>query len=273
MSLMIGASVLASGCDSGAKQGEAAAEVKKEEVVKPAPKEDVKAEPAGSAQAQDKVLGAALAERAAASGAKRSAEAAAVMQAAEDQLAASGILERAINVGDVAPTFTLPNAAGEQVSLAKLLEKGPVAVLWYRGGWCPYCNLTLAGYAAAGKEIMEAGGTLVAISPELPDNSLDTQQKNELEYQVLSDVGNAVAKQYDIVFELPPDLAKMYNEKFEINARNGDTSNSLPLAATYVIGQDGKVTWAFLDADYKKRAEPSEVVAEIRALAGTAASQ
>ncbi|PRQ08192.1 putative peroxiredoxin bcp [Enhygromyxa salina] len=260
MSLMVGASVLASGCDSAAKQDKPAAEVKKAEAVK--------TEPVEAVQPEEPKLAAVLADRATASSAKRSPEAAAIMQAAEDQLAASDILERAINVGDVAPTFTLPNAAGEQVSLAKLLEKGPVAVLWYRGGWCPYCNLTLAGYAAAGKQITEAGGTLVAISPELPDNSLDTQQKNELEYQVLSDVGNAVAKQFEIVFELPPDLAKMYNEKFSLNTRNGDTSNSLPLAATYVIGQDGKVAWAFLDADYKKRAEPSEVVAQVRALAG-----
>ncbi|NVB43220.1 AhpC/TSA family protein [Pseudenhygromyxa sp. WMMC2535] len=193
------------------------------------------------------------------------------MQAAQDELAASDILERALKVGDAAPDFSLPNAAGEQVSLAKLLENGPVAVMWYRGNWCPYCNIALQGYADAGKQIAAAGGTLVAISPELPDASLDTQQKHELEYQVLSDVGNAVAKKYEIVFELPPELAALYNENFALNEHNGDDSNTLPLAATYVIGKDGKIAWAFLDVDYKKRAEPSEVVAEIRKLTGAEA--
>lgn len=220
-------------------------------------------EQAGSGETS---LAATLEAQAKASAEKRPPEATAIMEAANQQLAASDILAKAIKVGDTAPDFSLPDATGETVTLSKLLESGPVVVLWYRGGWCPYCNTTLKGYAAAAEQIRAAGGTLVAISPEKPDNSLDTQQKLELAYTVLSDSGNAVAREYNIVFELPAELANMYEQAFSLHAHNGDESNSLPLAATYVIDRNGKVTWAFLDTDYKKRAEPSEVVAELRKL-------
>lgn len=183
-----------------------------------------------------------------------------------DDLAASGILDDAVNVGDAAPGFTLPNARGEQVSLTSLLEQGPVVITWYRGGWCPYCNLTLRAFQERLGDFDAAGASFVAITPETPDNSLSTSEKNELGFEVLSDVGNAVAREYGLVFTLPDDLAAIYNRSFDLSAYNGDESNELPLSATYVIRRDGTVAWAFVSADYRERAEPAEVVEAVRGL-------
>ena len=103
------------------------------------------------------------------------------------------------------------------------------------------------------------GAQLLALTPELPDQSISTSEKHELKFQVLSDIENKVAKDYGVVFKLTDDVAKSYNASFGLNEVNGDTSNELPLAATYIIGQDGKIIYAFLDADYRNRAEPSDL--------------
>lgn len=172
----------------------------------------------------------------------------------------SGVVESARNVGDTAPNFILKNALGKEVSLQDYLDKGPVVLVWYRGGWCPYCNLNLHYLQEALPQIKAQGANLVALTPELPDQSISTSEKNELEFEVLSDVGNVVAKDYGVVFTLTDDVAKKYNKSFGLNEHNGDTSNELPLAVTYIIGTDGIIEYAFLDADYRKRAEPTEIV-------------
>ncbi len=169
------------------------------------------------------------------------------------------IVHRALQKGDVAPDFMLTNAEGKEVSLSTYLKKGPVVLTWYRGGWCPYCNLTLHALQDELPNIISAGGYLLALTPELPDNSLDTKEKHELQFEVLSDVNNTVAHQYGIVYELTPELAEEYHTKFNIYSYNGNESNQLPLAATYVIDQRGVVEYAFLDPDYRNRAEPAEI--------------
>lgn len=171
----------------------------------------------------------------------------------------SGILSSAKNVGDIAPDFTLQNALGEKVSLKDELAKGPTVLVWYRGGWCPYCNLTLHALQEELPNFKAQGANLIALTPELPDQSISTTEKNELEFQVLSDIGNKVAKEYGVVFKLTDEVASIYNKKFDLNKHNGDESNELPLAATYIINSDGEIVYAFLDADYRKRAEPSEI--------------
>ncbi|MEO0513320.1 MAG: peroxiredoxin-like family protein [Planctomycetota bacterium] len=190
----------------------------------------------------------------------------ALFQERIDDLGASGVLGGAKNVGDTAPDFELPNAAGELVRLSDLLKDGPVILNWYRGGWCPYCNLTLRAYQSRLDDIAAAGGTFVAVSPELPDNSLSTKQKNELAYPVLTDAGNHTARSYGLVFQLQDDLATIYNDAFDLNAHNGDATNELPLAATYVIATDGTIRYAFLSSDYRERAEPSEAIAALKGL-------
>jgi peroxiredoxin len=178
----------------------------------------------------------------------------------------SGILDKALNIGDKAPNFTLNNALNQPVSLYNTLENGPVVLTWYRGGWCPYCNITLHHLQEHLPEFKKAGATLLALTPELPDNSLNTSEKNNLEFTVLSDIGNTVGKTYGVVFELTKEVASIYQEGFGLNQKNGDNSNELPLAATYVIDKKGLIQYAFLDADYKERAESKEIVSALNKL-------
>jgi peroxiredoxin len=171
----------------------------------------------------------------------------------------SGVLEQAKNTGDIAPNFTLNNALGEPVELNEYLKKGKVILTWYRGGWCPYCNLTLHQLQEELPNFTANGATLIALTPELPDKSLSTAEKHNLGFEVLSDVGNKVAREYGVVFKLTDEVAEIYNESFDLEGYNGDSSNELPLAATYIINEQGEIIYAFLDADYRNRAEPSEL--------------
>ncbi|MEO1208223.1 MAG: peroxiredoxin-like family protein [Cyanobacteria bacterium J06638_20] len=190
-----------------------------------------------------------------------------VMQQATTNLEASGILEQTLKVGDTIPEVALPNATGQTVNIGELLAQGPVVITFYRGGWCPYCNLELKALQNALASIQETGATLVAISPETPDNSLTTQEKNELVFPVLSDVDNQVARQFGLVFQLPTSLRPIY-EGFGIDlaAYNGNDHFELPIPATYVVQSNGEIIYAFADVDYTKRAEPSEVVNALKGL-------
>ncbi len=180
------------------------------------------------------------------------------------RLVDSGIAERSLKVGEKAPDFELPNPNGESVNLHSLLEKGPVVLNFYRGGWCPYCNLELNAYQKHLPDIEGLGASLVAISPQTPDNSLSTAEKNDLKFDVLSDVGNKTANQFGLVFKLPSELHELYL-KFGINIpkTNGDDSWEIPMPGTYVIDKDGTVRYAYANADYTKRAEPVEVIAKL----------
>lgn len=171
----------------------------------------------------------------------------------------SGVTSKAKQVGDVAPNFTLNNALGKPVNLQDYLKKGAVVLTWYRGGWCPYCNLTLQQLQQELPNFNANGASLIALTPELPDKSISTTEIHNLKFEVLSDVGNKIAKQYGIVFKLTDDVAKSYHKSFDMNSYNGDKSNELPLAATYIISKEGKIIYAFLDADYRNRAEPAEI--------------
>ena len=178
-------------------------------------------------------------------------------------VAESGILDRSKKTGDKAPDFALKNATGKEVRLSTLLKDGPVVLTWYRGGWCPYCNLALRALQEELPAFRQAGAQLVALTPELPDKSLDTTQKNELEFEVLTDLNHRVANDYGLAFKLTPRVREIYKEFFDLNEFNGEEAgdDTLPLAATYVIGTDGVIRWAFLDADYRKRAEPADITA------------
>lgn len=178
----------------------------------------------------------------------------------------SGVLASAIKVGEMAPDFDLPNASGEKVKLSDLLARGPVVLTWYRGGWCPYCNIQLRGFQKELPELTAAGATLVAVSPETPDNTATTMEKNELKFVVLSDKGNVAARMYGITYRLPQKVAEQFKGRIDLAKFNGDDSNELPLAATYVIDTDGVIRWAFVDKDYRKRAEPKDVLDAVRKL-------
>ena len=179
----------------------------------------------------------------------------------------SGICERALSVGDRAPDFVLPDAHGEMVQLYDLVKRGPVVLVWYRGGWCPYCNLTLHVMQQKLPRFTELGATLVAVSPQTPDQSLSTREKHDLDFTVLSDVGLKAAREYGIVFTLPDAVRAAYAEHFDMADYNGVDTGELPLGATYVIDRDATIRWAFLSADYRERAEPGEVLAALRKIA------
>lgn len=200
---------------------------------------------------------------------KAPAETVALYEKGIRDVGSSGVLDTALKVGAKAPEFSLPDAKGERVALSSMLAKGPVVVTWYRGAWCPYCNVQLREYQKAMPEMTALGAQLVAISPQTPDSTLSTQQKNELAFAVLSDAGNAVAKQFGIAYTLPAEVSASFKGKLDLAKFNGDASNELPLSATYVIGTDGVIRYAFVDADYRNRAEPAEIVAALKAMQST----
>src|SRR6266851_173356 len=157
-------------------------------------------------------------------------------------------LEDALAVGDEAPDFTLPDSRGRQVSLAAVLRAGPAVVTFYRGGWCPYCNIQLRAYQRALPEIAALKGRLIAISPQVPDGSLSTAEKNKLEFDVLSDAGNGVARSFGLVYALPEELREaMRSNGKPLPGLNGDESWELPLPAAYVIAPGGRVALACVE--------------------------
>ncbi|MDP0491657.1 MAG: peroxiredoxin-like family protein [Verrucomicrobiota bacterium JB023] len=176
--------------------------------------------------------------------------------------------ERALGVGDKAPEFSLPDAQENSVSLGAQLAKGPAVVTFYRGGWCPYCNLQLAAMQGHLEQIHELGAELIAISPQVPDESLSLQEKAELTFPVLSDQEARVAETYGVAWKVPQlVLDHMRDDRgLDLVKINGGNGSILPIPATFIIDRDGVVAWRFVDVDYRHRAEPSEVMAALRAL-------
>ncbi|MCR8575448.1 peroxiredoxin-like family protein [Streptomyces sp. Isolate_219] len=190
-----------------------------------------------------------------------------VMERAARDLAASGLAARALQTGDTAPRFSLPTATGDTVTLDALLSAGPVVLTFYRGAWCPYCNLALRALQRHHADITARGAQLVAISPQIPDESLTLTEKHSLAFDVLSDLGSDTAKQFGISFDLPDDLAVVYESfGFDLQRVNGGHPRTLPLPATYVIDQDATIRWTFLDTDYTTRAEPTDILAALDTL-------
>ncbi|MET3124261.1 peroxiredoxin [Oxalobacteraceae bacterium GrIS 2.11] len=186
---------------------------------------------------------------------------------ADQELSISGVQEKAIKAGQRAPDFMLPDAHGNKVRLSTLLEQGPVVLSFYRGGWCPYCNLELRALQNALPEFTSLGATLVAVSPQSPDESLSTSEKNELEFAVLSDTDSRTAKAFGIAFDLAEELRPIYTRfGHALPDKNAVESWILPIPATFVIDQDGVVALAFVDVDYRNRLEPAEIVTVLKNL-------
>tara|TARA_R110002072_G_scaffold303069_1_gene492551 strand:- start:22408 stop:23193 length:786 start_codon:yes stop_codon:yes gene_type:complete len=180
---------------------------------------------------------------------------------------ATGIEKSAKQVGDEAIDTELSGWDGNSVKLSDLWQEGPIVLMWYRGGWCPYCNIQLRVMQQNMDKIENAGAKLVVLTPELPEKAKETAAANDLGIVALHDNGNSLARKYGLVFQLPEAIVPSYRDKLKLPEYNGSDAMELPLSATYVIDQSGKITYAFLDADYKKRAEPSEVIAAVKAAA------
>jgi peroxiredoxin len=184
------------------------------------------------------------------------------------ELVATGVRASALKEGDAAPDFALPDTHGRVVALKSLLDRGPVVISFYRGSWCPFCNLELRGLQRVLPQIEQMPASLVAISPQLPDHSLSTEKKNQLKFPVLSDVGNVVAKRFGIVFTLPAALVRAYEaigrDLMEINGETG--AAQLPMPATFVLDKSGVIRLAFIEEDWSKRLDPEIVLATLLGL-------
>lgn len=183
------------------------------------------------------------------------------LKKASEKLAQEKLEDKALKVGDKMPIFSLKNAVGTIVNSKDLLEKGPLVINFYRGGWWPYCNLELGGYQEILPEIHELGAQLVAISPELPDESLSLVEKHSLEFQILSDINNEIAKKFGIVFSLDEEMQALYS-KFGIDLikTQGNENHELPVPATYVVDSDGTIILSHVNIDYTTRLEPEDVL-------------
>ena len=178
-----------------------------------------------------------------------------------ERLLGSNVGDGAIQVGDRVPEFSLPNAQGREVAFHDLLADGPVVLNFYRGGWCPFCNLEFRALQQRLPEFEALGAKLVGVSPETPDTSLGTIERNGLQFEVLSDQGNRIATRFGLLMVVDPTLRPMYQGAgFDLPTFNGDDSWQLPLPATYVIASDGRVAAAFVDKDYTHRMEPEAIV-------------
>ncbi|MCW2244305.1 peroxiredoxin-like family protein [Azospirillum canadense] len=187
------------------------------------------------------------------------------MHRATAELIASGAAANALKAGDKAPDFTLNDPDGNPVSSAELLAKGPLVVSFYRGVWCPYCNMELQALQAALPTFQALGASLVAISPQTAPNSRKSVRQNALAFPILSDPRNDVAAAFGLRFQLPDYLIELYKGlKNELPAFNGDPSWTLPMPARFVIGQDGTILYAEVNPDYTRRPEPEDMLPALR---------
>ena len=183
------------------------------------------------------------------------------MHRATAELIASGAASRAKKAGDIAPSFSLKDPEGIVVSSNELLKKGPMVVSFYRGVWCPYCNLELQALEAAKPQFDKYGASLVAISPQTAPNGRKSMRQNKLSFPILSDVKGKIGAAFGLRFQLPDYLVELYKGlKNDLPTFNDDPSWTLPMPARYVIGQDGTILYSEVNPDYTHRPEPEDMV-------------
>lgn len=200
-------------------------------------------------------------------GSKIPSDARMTMEQATEKLRKSGIIDKAKQKGDTYIDFSLPNVDGKTVKLSEELKKGPIVLTFYRGGWCPYCNLQLKAYQDHLEQFKAAGGQLIAVSPESMESGETTVDKNDLKFKILSDNLNKEARKYGLVFQLDDELKKVYLKfGLDLEKNQGNDSWELPIPATYVISKDGKIVYSFLNVDYVQRAEPSDIIKALNSL-------
>lgn len=182
--------------------------------------------------------------------------------AAEAQPAVPGLA-----VGTKAPDVAVTGIDGNPVQLANLYKDGPIVVTFYRGGWCPFCNRALSAWHDKMDALRAAGGTFVALTPEKPDLAAATREKAKGDYAVFTDGAFAAAKAFKVHFVVD-DATKAKYQQFGLNVGEANVSGTweLPAPATFVIDKEGVIRWAFADWDYRKRADPGEVIRAVQAL-------
>ncbi|WP_025715575.1 peroxiredoxin-like family protein [Paenibacillus sp. 1-18] len=172
-----------------------------------------------------------------------------------------------LSLGTKAPDFSLPDYTGRAITLSEETTKGAVVLIFYRGHWCPFCNLELQAYQRYINDITSLNAQLIAVSPQTPEHSMSMQQKNELSFHVLSDLHNQIAEKYNLKFKLPEYAHEIYRSLgISLDTFNGDSAWELPVPATYVIDSEGIIRAGNAYADYKKRVEPADVLQVLRSL-------
>ena len=172
------------------------------------------------------------------------------------------IPEPGLHIGEQAPDFELPNALGKPVRLSEVLKSGPVVLSFYRGAWCPYCNLQLRGLHESLPHFRRLGAKLVTVTPQKPDKSLAQVKKDGYQFEILSDLDSSVMKAYRLHFVVPPELSELYirNFRLDLAAFNGPGRYELPVPGTFVIDTSGTVRAAFANVDYTQRMEPQSII-------------
>ncbi len=182
-------------------------------------------------------------------------------------ITAENAAANASKVGDKLPAFSLNDSNGKLVTSKELLKAGNVVLVFYRGSWCPFCNTYLRKLQTRLADIKAAGGTLVAVSVENPDASMAIAKKNDLSFTVLSDPGLDTARKLGIVYQLPAETDEKYRGMgLDVAKHNAMPLPELPLAVTYVVNKKGKITYAFIETDYKKRADPDTIIDHLKTL-------
>ena len=193
----------------------------------------------------------------------------AVMENAGKDLASS-MPAPGIKVGEKAPDFVLNNALGQAVSLKDKLKEGPVVLVFYRGAWCPFCNMHLHVLQQSLPEFKKYGAQLITITPQTPDKSIAQFKQKGYPFEVLSDLDSKVMKDYQLYFELPAELVDVYKKHgLDIEAFNGKGRNVLPVPGSFVIDTNGIVRAMHADTDYKKRMEPSAIIDTLMKMQGS----
>ncbi|AIM36876.1 peroxiredoxin-like family protein [Sphingobacterium sp. SG20118] len=179
-------------------------------------------------------------------------------------LKARNIEEDSIDTGDTFPDFSLPNTNNEIVALKELLKNGKVIVAFFRGSWCPYCNLELKALQDNLKQITNRRTTLIAISPQTPDYSDELRSNHHLDFHLLTDKNNKLAKQIGISFGLQDYVIPVYGSLgIELSEYNKNDNNELPTPAIFVIDTNGNITYKFVDTNYMNRINIQELIEQL----------
>ena len=209
-----------------------------------------------------------LAEREAALGGMLSPNQLRVMRDTIRSLVQRGAGDQALRAGAEAPDFILLSADGAPLRLYDQLKSGPVVLVFFRGGWCPFCETYLRGLQRELLFSQELGAQLIAVSPQLPDGSLQTGVDHALDFPLVTDAGLKTAHQYGLVYEVPPALLRVYHQiGIQLDVLNGEAGdNQLPLAATFVVNPDRSIAHAEINEDYTRRYDPVEILATLARL-------
>ena len=166
-----------------------------------------------------------------------------------------------LKVGEKAPLFSAKNQNGSKIDLKKLLKKGDVVLLFYRGQWCPYCNQQLKKVNDSLQYLSAKGATVLAITPENKENIQKTIEKTNANFSIIEDLNLAIMKQYKVNFAVDEStIVKYKNYGIDFNKVNGSNAANLPVPATYIIGKNGKIKYAFFDVNYTKRASVKDII-------------